>query len=82
MKSSKNIDTFLDCRLTFDGDKISEKFKIYPINYGFSEEYKESEECIIVTNSFHIDNYLIKVEIPDEYTFYKEILRDLTYNNI
>jgi hypothetical protein len=62
--SKDNLDHPISCRLTIDGDKLSNKYKIYPINF-FDFPNEEDEECIVVKYELNnIKNYILKIEIP------------------
>jgi hypothetical protein len=68
------------CRITINGDKLSNKYKIYPINY-FKWHNEEDEECIIVQNNLkYLSDYVLKIEIPNLKEFKNELYYGLKYN--
>lgn len=79
-----NMEHPVSCRLTIDGNKLSNKFKIYPIDFfnDYDEEYnKEDEECIVVKDRLNdIKNYVLKIEIPTLNDFKLEIINGLMCN--
>lgn len=71
------IDNFMSVRITIDGEKLSNKYKIYKANYDFKHDSKEAEECVIVKYKLNnINNYILKVEIPT----LKKFLEEFDYN--
>jgi hypothetical protein len=73
------MDHPVSCRLTIDGNKLSHKYKIYPVNYFDHKEYQEAEECVIVQYEFKgINQYIIKIEIPTLEKFRWEVKKGLS----
>jgi hypothetical protein len=81
-----NMEHPITCRLTIDGDKLSNKYKIYPVDFfnDYDEEYNtEDEECITTQSSqglVNIKNYILKIEIPTLDNFKHEIIKGLMCN--
>ena len=81
-----NIDHPVSCRMTIDGDKLSHKYKIYPIDFfnDYDDEYNtEDEECIVTPSTEGLDNiknYILKIEIPTLEKFRLEIINGLKSN--
>jgi hypothetical protein len=81
-----NMDHPISCRLTIDGDKLSHKYKIYPIDFfnDYDDEYNtEDEECIVTPSTEGLDNiknYILKIEIPKLEKFRLEIINGLKSN--
>ena len=76
--SSGNIDSPITCSISIDGNKLSNYYKLYPINYFDSDyntfEEKEAEECIVVEDDLpKLSKYILSVKIPTFEAFKKEI---------
>lgn len=60
-------------RITIDGNKLSEKYRLYSLNDGMIASNKEAEECVLVKYTLPIYNYILKIEIPSLFQFKKEV---------
>jgi len=71
-KTTTDLDHPATCRITIDGNKLSNHYKIYPINY-FDCVNEEAEECVVVQDELNISNYILKIEIPTLKNFRIEV---------
>ena len=86
------IDTILTTRLSIDGNKLSDKYKIRPYDYwkgtSINKINTESEEVLVKNNSYlrDINDYIIDINLPtyedfkEEFEFYTESDVGFLYN--
>lgn len=86
------IDTILTTRLSIDGNKLSDKYKIRPYDYwkgsSINKISTESEEVLVKNDSYlkDINDYIIDINLPtyeafkEEFEFYTESDVGFLYN--
>lgn len=73
------MDNYMSCRMHIDGNSLSNKFKIYKVNYFPDHSYriKEAEECVVVPYKLkNIMQYTMKIEVPE----FGKFLQEIKYN--
>lgn len=78
-KKNHGILNFLSCRISLDTDKLTDHYKVIPVNYFNTISYSndEDEEAILLTKGQHkidFNKYVSTVSLPSYNLFLQEIL--------